>query len=59
MDREFIYFIIGCIVIAPALFVIIRHNHRRKHDDNYVPPKNDLNDPTSLSNFHRRNPPPG
>jgi hypothetical protein len=61
MDKEFIYFIIGCVVLAPVLFVIIR---AKKHSGNsYEPPRIDDSDPTdprSLAGIrHRINPPPG
>jgi hypothetical protein len=65
MDRGFLHFIIGCILILPLIFLIIRLNiylRKKGHKDDFVPPRHDLNDPTdptSLWNFHRRNPPPG
>lgn len=61
MDKEFIYFVIGCIVLAPVLFVIIRMN--RDSAKSYEPPRIDDSDPTdprSLAGIrHRINPPPG
>ncbi len=66
MDKGFLYFIIGCIVIAPIIFLVIRLNIylHKKGFRNFQEPRNleSMRDPLSFPNtedYYRRNPPSG
>lgn len=66
MDKEFIYFVIGCLIIVPILFLIIRVNSYlyKKKFRNFQESRNmeAMRDSLSFPNtedYYRRNPPPG
>jgi hypothetical protein len=66
VERGFLYFIIGCILLAPLIFLVVRLNiylHKKHLGETYEPPHIDDSDPTdprSLAGIrHRINPPPG
>jgi hypothetical protein len=66
MDRGLLYFIIGCIVLTPVIFLVFRLNiylHKKRVGETHEPPHIDDSDPTdprSLAGIrHRINPPPG